>query len=164
MDLKKLELLIDKYYKGSTTLEEEEALKKHFSSMTDSNDPDSVYFRFLHEASIKNPPGDDFDEKIMGLISEQESVPQKKNVILKYWYLAASFVLMIGLGYAYRDVLVPSKPQIQIVETDTWEDPQKAFEETKKALLMLSSNLNKGETYVAEFSKFEQSQKILKQN
>ncbi len=164
MDLKKLELLIDKYYKGSTTLAEEEALKKHFSSMTDMEDPDSVYFRFLREASIKSSPGDDFDEKIMGLISQKESVPQKKNVISKYWYLAASFVLMIGLGYAYRDVLIPSKPQIQIADTDTWEDPQKAFEETKKALLMLSSNLNKGETYVAEFSKFEQSQKILKQN
>jgi hypothetical protein len=164
MDLKKLELLIDKYYKGSTTLEEEEALKKHFSSMTDLEDPDSIYFRFLREASTKNPPGDDFDEKIIGLISEKESVPQKKNVILKYWYLAASFVLLIGLAYAFRDVLTPVEPQIQIVETDTFEDPQKAFEETKKALLILSSNLNKGETYVAEFSKFEQSQKILKQN
>lgn len=164
MDLKKLELLLDKYYKGSTTLEEEEALKKHFSSMTDSEDPEAMYFRFLKEASTQLPAGDAFDEKIIGLISEKEPVPRKKNVILKYWYMAASFVLLIGLGYAFRDVLIPSKSQVQITETDTFEDPQKAFEETKKALLMLSSNLNKGETYVAEFSKFEQSQKILKQN
>jgi hypothetical protein len=164
MDLKKLELLLDKYYKGNTTLEEEEALKKHYSSMTDTEDPEAMYFRYLNEASTKIPAGDSLDEKIIGLIREKEPVLRKKNVILKYWYLAASFVLLIGLGYAFRDVLIPGKSQIEIAGEDTFEDPQKAFEETKKALLMLSSNLNKGENFVAQFSKFEQSQKILKQN
>ncbi|MDZ7608661.1 MAG: hypothetical protein U5K79_24445 [Cyclobacteriaceae bacterium] len=164
MDLKKLELLVDKYFRGSTTLDEEEALKKHFSSMANADDPDSVYFRFLDHSSSKNAPGADFDEKIMSLISEKEPVPQKKNVILRYWYLAASFALLLGLGYSFRDVIIPAKQPITIAEADTWEDPQKAFEETKKALMMLSSNLNKSEEYAAEFSKFEQSQKNVKKN
>jgi len=163
MDLKKLDLLVDKYFKGETTLAEEEALKKHYSSMSESEDPDAMVFRFLNQ-SMKNAPGADFDEKIMSLISEQQPAPQRKNVISTYWYLAASFVLMLGLGYAFRDVIVPAKQPVVIAEADTWDDPQKAFEETKKALMMLSSNLNKSEGYVAEFSKFEQSQKHLKQN
>ena len=164
MDLKKLELLIDKYFKGETTLIEEEALKKHFSSTIDTEDPDSMVFRYLKYASSKDVPGAEFDDKIMSLINEAKPEPQKKNVILKFWYLAASIVLMLGLGYALRDVIIPEKQPATIAETDTWEDPQKAFEETKKALMMLSSNLNRGEAYAAEFSKFEQSQENVKKN
>jgi len=164
MDLKKLELLVDKYYKGETTLAEEEALKKHYSSMADADDPDSMVFRFLNQTESKNAPGADFDNKIMSLISQEEPVPRKKSVILKYWYMAASFLLMLGLSYAFRDVIIPAKQPVTIADADTWDDPQKAFEETKKALMMLSSNLNKSEAYAAEFSKFEQSQNNLKKN
>ena len=43
-------------------------------------------------------------------------------------------------------------------------NPEKAFEETKRALLLISSRLNQTNEYTSQFSKFEESQKNLKKN
>lgn len=164
MDSKKAEALLKKYLAGNTSLSEEAELKKHYSSMGSGDNPEADYFGFLNVASAHNPLGDDFDEHVLGMIQRTVPAPKRKIVHFNYWYIAASVVLLLGLGVLFRKEIIPEKTTVVVAETDTWEDPQKAFEETKKALLLLSSNLNKGEEYVAEFSKFEESQINVKQN
>ncbi len=164
MDSKKAEALLKKYFAGNTSLPEEAELKKHYSSIGSGDDSEADYFRFLNAASGRNPLGDDFDEYIVRTIQHTAPAPKRKFVRFTYWYMAASLVILLGLGILFRKEIIPENPAVVVAETNTWEDPQKAFEETKKALLLLSSNLNKGEEYAAEFSKFEESQKNVKQN
>jgi hypothetical protein len=101
--------------------------------------------------------------KIKGEKDSGRSLFQKIN-----WQIAAVFVILLSIGALLINRQMNSSDTItatkQIVVEDTFEDPQLAYEETKKALLLISSKLNKGNTYAVEFVKFSQSQENLKKN
>ena len=44
------------------------------------------------------------------------------------------------------------------------EDPQEAYEITRKALLMVSSGLNEGKTYSKEITRINKAQEIVLEN
>ena len=71
-----------------------------------------------------------------------------------YWYIRDIF----------KNEFIKVNTVENVVEMDTYEDPEKAFEETKRALLHLSSKLNQSSVYATQFSKFEEHQNNLKQN
>ena len=163
MDSKKAETLLKKYWEGKTDLKEEMALKQHFSSTVKQDNAQSDYFKYLNQKSNQNSLGGKFDKELLDSIEKPNSSTNVTVFPSKYWYIAASLILLLSLSIIFKNRIFESKVSQQIVMVDTYEDPEKAFEETKKALLLISSMLNQGSEYAAEFSKFEQSQKQVKQ-
>lgn len=164
MDSKKAEALLKKYWDGKTDLKEEAALKKHFSTSETNGDISAGHFKYLNEKSTQNPLGNSFDEEIVNLISNEKNKSKQKHITIKYWYVAASLILIISVSIIFKENIFTIKSPVEVVEVDTFEDPEKAFEETKKALMLISAKLNQSSDYATQFSKFEQSQKKLKQN
>lgn len=164
MDSKKAEALREKYWEGKTSLEEETELKRYFSTGSFSNEPEKAYFDFLHNKGALNPLDEEFDNDILNLINEKNNEIKTKKSILNYWYIAASVVLVISISIIFRTEITRVEKPINMVQIDTYDDPAKAFEETKRALLLISSRLNQTNDYTSQFSKFEESQKKLKKN
>lgn len=164
MDSKKAEVLREKYWEGKLSDDEEKVLKAYFLNSSDKADPDHAYFNYLNEKRTQDKLDDRFDEEILNQIDKQENSRKPQHILLKYWYVAASLALIISLSIIFNQELTRADKVERVVKVDSYEDPEKAFEETKRALLMISSKLNQSGEYATKFSKFEESQKHLKQN
>ena len=164
MDSKKVTALLKKYWEGTTKLEDEKELKTHFLHAPDHAEMDSLYFDYLNKKNDINSLDDGFDEEILSQIRTKEHNNNERKYNLKYWYIAATLALVISAGIIFKNEFTKVAQPINLVEIDTYDDPQKAFEETKRALLLISSKLNQTNEYASEFAKFEQSQQTVKQN
>ena len=79
MDYKYIEQLLERYWQGMTTLEEERILRAFFSQddIPVSLLPYRSLFTFEQYDKTTNVLGDDFDEKILEMIDEKEPVKAK---------------------------------------------------------------------------------------
>lgn len=164
MDSKKAEALREKYWEGKLSTDEEKELKFYIHDSSDEDDPDHEYFSYLNEKRAINPLDNGFDEEILSQIDVHENSKKSKRIALKYWYAAASLALIISISIIFNQRFINIDKVENVVKVDTYEDPGKAFEETKRALLMISSKLNQSGEYAAQFSRFDESQKNLNQN
>jgi hypothetical protein len=163
MNSTKAEALLKKYWNAETNPEEERELK-NFLSLEGSSHRNAVYFQYLSSKAEDAPLDHSFDDKILALIRKDPSETKTGSISRSYWYIAASLALVISVSIIFKDRIFQEVAAPPVVQIDTFEDPEKAFEETKKALLFLSSKLNQSGEYATQFSKFEQSQEIIKQN
>ena len=163
MNSKKAEALLKKYWNGETDQQEEQELKKFFSSEISSH-PDASYFNYLGNKREENLLDRSFDDKILELVNENPSKTKVRGISRSYWYVAASLTLLISVSIIFKNRIHQEITSPPVVQVDTFEDPERAFEETKKALLFLSSKLNQSSEYATKFSKFEQSREVIKQN
>ncbi len=131
-----IEKLIERYWKGETTLDEEKQIKMHFKT-SPALSKESEYFRFLKkEREVK------LDQKI--------KAPSRRR-----WIPAAATVT-IGLITALL-VIQESKDPYAI------NDPEKALEETRKALMMIGAGLNEGQSYAMELTKINKAKEELEE-
>jgi hypothetical protein len=165
MNSRKVEALLNKYWDGDADQQEELELKKFFSSEAGSLHRDAEYFRFLNLKNAENPLDNKFDEELLQKIGHQD---KPDSIVIsfstRYWYIAASLALFLSVSIIFKDEIFKGDVKPPVAQADTFEDPEKAFEETKKALLFLSSRLNQSNEYASQFSKFEKSQEVVKQN
>ena len=74
-------------------------------------------------------------------------------------------VLVIGFSitfYVYRDQL--KEDTIAVLNQDTYEDTQKAYEETVKALNLISKHLNAGKEQTRKLAKFSEAEKMVEES
>jgi hypothetical protein len=163
MNSKKAEALLEKYWEGSSSRKEELELKSFFTTKEGASHKDAGFFHYLNNKKEDAPLDESFDDQIIR--SVQTNTQPARSMGFKLWYMAAAIALLLTVGIILTNTntsedTVPT----EVVMVDTYDDPQKAFEETKKALLFLSSKLNQSSEYAAQLLKFEQSQEIIKQN
>ena len=129
MEFNKMEVLLEKYFEGETSIAEENELKDYFSSSNvaehlEQYRPLFGYFAEAKEQKLTNN---------VALISKRQKVA--------WLSIAASFVVMLGIGtYTYFNVNTVKENK----ELGTYNDPKEALEATQKALAMLSDNVNIG--------------------
>ena len=151
MNLQRIEILIEKYEKGKTSVKEEAELKEFFAR---DNVPFHLrsykdLFTFFEMSAKEEIPGDDFDERILKSIGEDGVIliSQQRN---RYIYIisgiAASIIILFGLYFQFG----LNKPAFE----DTYDDPMLAYAETKKVLMMVSGNLNEGVNELQKVSEF----------
>ncbi len=138
--------LIDKYFQGETTLEEEKELRQFFLQ----KDVPMQFQKYrplfaLLEKERASGLNNDFDEQFF---QKMQTTPKKPRIrSLSYRWIgavAASAILALSLWWLY--------PQVETNATDSainWEqyepdDPKEAFRITKSALLRVSIELNIG--------------------
>lgn len=140
MELHKIELLLEKYFDGETTLVEENELKEYFSSSEVA--PHLEQYKPLFGFFIKAK-----EQKFAPSTPQQT---KKRNVT--WLSIAASIVVLLGVGtFTYFNQNVVQNSQ----ELGTYDDPEEAFRETQKALALLSDNVNVGIESVQYIQQYE---------
>ena len=145
MELARIEKLLDAYFEGNTTLEEEKSLRKYFTS--DTVAPQFQQYQVLFE-SFKIAKQE---------VSDRELIIPESNVLNPrvWWYgIAASAVVAIMIAN-----FMFSEPSYSHEEKEALI----AFNESKKAMLLLSENFNNGAGQLAVLNQFTESKnRILK--
>jgi hypothetical protein len=137
--------LLDRFYTGETTLEEEQILQDYFSSTSIPEElmPDRDLFRTLGTSdSVAVPEG--LNQKILDVIDQQEKkvVRTRRISVFSLSGLAAGLLVVIAL---YMGYFRPDRPGMLAHQlTDTYENPQDAYEEARRTLAFVSAKLNTG--------------------
>ena len=122
MDYKYINQLLDRYWKGETSLEEEEILRAFFSQdeLPAELKPYKALFSYEMGEAKQETLGDDFDQKMMAMIEDEYTKePNKAKVVslterLKPLFKAAAIVaIFLTLGNAAQ---VPFQDKANDVE------------------------------------------------
>jgi len=138
--------LLDRFYLGETSLEEEKILQEYFSSASIAEElmPDRDLFRSLGNAtdSVSVPEG--LNQKILDVIDRQEKkvVRTRRISVFSLSGLAAGLLVVIALYVGYFNENPTRLASNQMA--DTYEDPQDAYEEARRTLAYVSAKLNTG--------------------
>lgn len=169
MNIEEVKLLIEAFYNGETSSAEEQALLRYFEG---DNIPEELveerdlFLQLNNTQSIEIPLG--LEAKLSNFIDtlvEKEQVktvdlnPRKGNrtqLWLRVGGVAASIALLFSIGVYLNksDDNVDASPQMvqDLQLKDSFDDPQEAYKEAEKALLLVSLNLNKGVNQISVVS------------
>jgi hypothetical protein len=148
MEQNKIEILLEKYFEGASSIAEEIELRNYFSStdVAPHLEHYKAIFGYLISAST---------EKLeSGIHLESKN---RKKVWLP---IAASIVVMLGVGmsvFYHFDAVAKKEKQ----ELGTYDDPEVALKETWKALELLSSNVNVGIESVYYVKEYQNSKELI---
>lgn len=175
--------LLEKYWEGETSLQEEEQLTKFFSENKITEIPvEFQAFRslFLAKAEASEPNlSKDFDLNILTMIAEENMMQsetkivqmkannEKSEVHRLRWFagIAASIALLLA---AYIFIPKTDKTSVIVQETELTEEEKaealRAYKQTKAALFFVSSKMNEGTQKAAEgMSKVKDLDKVLEE-
>ncbi len=137
----RIKALLDKYWAGETSLEEEAEIKAYFKE-NPSLSNDGQYFRAIAATGELKYKGD---------------TPGKYKFPGRQWMSVAATVT-IGLMVAIF-AITDSRKEDPFAVTD----PKEAYEVTKQALMMISSNLNESQMYSKELKKINKAEELINQ-
>ena len=151
MNTREIKDILEKYFEGQTTLEEERVLKAFFSG---GDIPPGLrkyepHFKYLVSESERSSgsrlsSGSLAGSKIVDLF------PRNKRSLV-YWLssVAAGIALIVT-------IFLKSDPYVRQLES-TYTDPELAYQEAKKVLLFVSSKLNNGTSELERLGRLDQS-------
>jgi hypothetical protein len=141
MELHKIEQILDLYFEGETTIEQENELAIYFSepNVAQHLKQYQPLFQFYQQ------------EKNTVLPTKKPKKSKKQKVV--WLSIAASAVVFFGVGtFAYNNFL-----ESETTVLGTYQNPEDAFEATQKALNLISTNVNVGVQSVQQLNEFENS-------
>ncbi|MBS1533803.1 MAG: hypothetical protein JST78_01905 [Bacteroidetes bacterium] len=138
-----IEQLLEKYFEGETTLAQEQELRAYFSSDLVAEHLKEYQAMFAYYNR----------EKEQTLALNQEFPSAKKT--WKIYLAAASVAVLLGVGYF---TIQPFSNATSIKTTyGTYDDPEVAFRETRKALELLSGHVNVGVNSIQYIETYEET-------
>jgi preprotein translocase subunit Sss1 len=140
MELSRIEELLEKYFEAKATVAEEEMLREYFGK-------EDVPLHLREYAPMFQYFSKAKEEKF----TRQVPLKPRKKSYLKWISVAAVGVLIFGIyvGRSYQEQ----------------REAEYAYQQTKKALSLLATNLGKGTEKVAYLKEFEETkQKIYNRN
>lgn len=163
MDTNKIKNLLEKFYRGETSIEEEKALAAFLlqENVPDEFLPDQKIFRALNETSVDVPiESSKAIESLIDSFEEEESSDRKiKTLNIRYWAIgvAASLALILGVRQFQK-----SQQAESALYTDTYKNPDDAYRATMDALQLFSENFSKGTESVEKANaQLEKAQEII---
>src|SRR5690554_2075444 len=160
MDRDRLAYLEKKYWKGKTSLQEEIELQNAVRSGSDavSDLLTSIFNATAQSREISLD--DDFDSAFW----QKANVEHNDNrglvfTLSAFMRYAAVGIILLGIGGVVWNLAFKTDNKVEVAQTeftivDTYDDPEKAFEETKKALMYASQKLNQGKEPLGEIKRF----------
>ncbi|MFW0738939.1 MULTISPECIES: hypothetical protein [unclassified Flavobacterium] len=152
MEFSKIEIILEKYFEGETTIAEENQLKEYFSSPDVAQHLEQYKPMFGYFSQVKEQ-------------KSTQTIPlETKKRKVAWLSIAASAVVLLGVGtyfYVSEKNVTPVTAQ---TELGTYDNPEEALAATQKALALLSNNVNVGIESVQYIKEYEQSKnRIFKQ-
>jgi len=151
MDSKRIEQLLEKYWNAETSLEEEQELHQFFqgNDVPENLKETAVLFRYF-ETEKTRTLNENFDATVTKQIKQRHG---GKIVSMTNWFqmvrVAAGIIVVVAAVYLIGHEVRKSSPN-EI--TDTESDPKLAFEQTKKALMMISKNFHKAQNEASKIN------------
>ena len=159
MEQKRYKELEKKYWQGETTIFEEEELTNAF--LGGNKDISPALQSVLNEKLKLKAIGidDSFETDFWAKVEDKEiSLTRQVRFRDLFIRVAAAVVLIFGSALIWNSLTENSQDLTQTAHVeDSFEDPEEAFEETKRALLFVSQKLNKGKKPVKEIQRFHHS-------
>lgn len=154
MESDRIEIILEKYFQGESTIAEENELKNYFSSSNVAQHLEQYKPIFGYFSQVKE----------QRLTQEIPLQTKKRNVA--WLSIAASAVLLLGIGsYFYLNNTNNTTPVVAKSDLGTYDSPEEALVATQKALAMVSHNVNTGIESVQYIKEYEQSKNLIfKQN
>ena len=156
MDSKRIEELLKKYWECETSLEEEQTLVNYFNSgaVPEQFKEASLLFQYFQHHKKKSLSDSSFDGYAFTK-SKGESINRRVGWVYNSLRIAAGIVVLMTALWFVRSEIRKSTPQEML---DTYDDPQLAFEETKKALLIISKGFGTAEEQAKKINLFNEAQ------
>ncbi len=152
MEAKKQSELAKKYWEGQTSNLEEKALLN--SQLNGVEEAEKAHFEQLKQFSNLSLDAS-FEDELMDKINQEKQAVVRQLIPSFVWKVAATVVIGLSTYFLYQPMpVVEEMTQIAALEE---EDPEKAFEMTKQALLLISSKLNKASKVDLPLNKFEET-------
>ncbi|WGK64185.1 hypothetical protein [Croceiramulus getboli] len=132
----KIEQLLEAYFEGETTLEQEVQLRDYFTSGKVA--PHLEPYKAMFSAFAK---------------AQSEQLPQPVRVPASrrsYSWIAIAATVVLALGFYFQSQMKP-------VSFNTYEDPEVAALKAKQALLMLSNAFEQGTDQLEVLEEFEKT-------
>lgn len=142
MELKQIEILINKYFEGQTSISEEKQLKAYF--LSENVAPHLEQYKNLFDYYQK--------EKEVEFSAALPLPPRKRNYA-KWIGVAASFTLLFVVLFFFN--------KKDNEDLGTFSSPEEAFVETQKALQMVAVEVNKGKESIAVLNEYEKTKKTI---
>ncbi len=138
MESVEIKELLERYFEGETTLAEEKELASYFAGPVA---PELEIYRsyfgfFVQEKEVSLP------------VKQLHSLRKRQYTFIS---AAAAVLILFGIGY-YSFYGTASTGKSGVIN-----DPQEAYQETQKALMMLSGHINKGVESVQYLENVEES-------
>ncbi len=128
MELDKVEALLEKYFDGQTSIEQEKQLRDYFQSA--DLQPHLVQYKVMF--NYFESAGSEKSDKPMYF-----QVSKSKNSTFKWLSIAAIFLVLLAISFPY---LMNEKNAV----AENVDSPEMAFQQTQKALALLSRKVNTG--------------------
>ncbi len=160
MEINRLDILAELFWDGECTEAEEQELKDLIqqADVPAKHAELKAYLDYTEHAVSKETLGGSFDEQIMSEIDRRES---SHNGYPMWMKIAAGIVIILGLFSVLRsftgsDMELVEGEQIVMLD-DTFEDPEMAYEEVKKALELMGMKMNDGMDHAGSLGLFDQA-------
>lgn len=157
MELETIKILLEKYFEGETSIEEEKQLKTYFSKLDCAPELQQYKEMFGYFESEK----DSVWEKTLPI--EKTSSPRK---IISFISLGIAASLLLFGGILTYNSLQEENNQTKLTSSDlgTFDNPEEAFLETQKALALVSQKLNKGLEGVSYINEYQKTTNLIFKN
>lgn len=145
MELHNIKELLQKYFEGETSIQEEKKLKSYFTSKNIA--PELMQYQYM-----------------FGYFSEEQQTETQKEFVLKqkntkkWLWMVASVLIVAGIG------LTLLKQPKNSENLGTFDNPEIAFEETQKALQLVAENLNRGKQKIEYIQEYENTKNFIFKN
>ena len=159
-DLKSIEALLEKYYRGETSTAEEATLRQFF---TTGDVPEHLaadaellgFFRKQQEAGLRGS----FQNRLEDMIERKA----EKSISLfrswRYYWISGAAVILLLLAL-FLDIQIKKNPSFKATG-DTYEDPYLAYAEAKRVLYYVSDKMNTGTEPLQEIQKLESGKRFV---
>jgi hypothetical protein len=157
MMTKEVKDLLQLYFEGETSLEDEKRLEAYFQSDDVAYELKEYAEFFGGISELTAVAGEStIEDDVMDYILENEH--QEKTKYRSMWRIvtgvAASIIIILGGVLMYEQQQKPFK--------DTFDDPDKAYAYTEQTLKFVSSKYNKGLAELSNFGKLQNGSAELK--
>jgi hypothetical protein len=163
MDSKKIEELLNKYWNCETSLEEEQQLRTYFreNEIPAQFHEAASLFRYFEASKKKSIDDGGFDTTVISRVNKPAKGKVMKLVYNTMRIAAGIGVLALAIWFVHKEVSTPTDNHAVV---DTYDDPKMAFEETKKALMMISKSFGQAEQQAQKIKIFNDAQEEIQRD
>lgn len=143
MDYKNINQILEKYWEGKTSLQEEDTLKQYFNNGNVAPElqqyqPLFQFFKEEQDVLIS----DDFEKRLLLEIEkEQPTKVRKLTWMTSIRAIAAVGIILLGAVFIFQSI--PTQKEDPFAKYEI-TDEKEAYEATKAALALLSGKMRKG--------------------
>src|SRR5690606_36671666 len=159
---RKIDELLKKYWECETSLEEEQQLREHIKGgdVPEQHEEAAALFRYFSTNKKKS-----MGEEAISISTLRAPKSQDRGKVIQLvdntMRIAAWIaVLMIAVWFVRKEI----RKSDPVAMEDTYSDPKLAFEETKKALMMISKGFTKAEQETRKINLFNEAKENIQKD